>query len=365
MNRISTSEDSIIEAGSDHWHLLQSNEYIGETTLLEAVKNQALQFNEDFARTRHLPENGTLPVSYIRRVVAGWSHQDSSWHLGLILAQDFADARGSRWCEIVSWLDPEQGDHMATVNEAGQALAQILSLQFALIPPHTQSIQQLPELPLESGNWKLTRTESDSLQLSRSRRWELSRLLRIVWYTFWVIVYVALSAATLSADLALPNAGAMLPDPSVLPYLGLVTAAVLSIMLIYSIFSLITSTNRIMVDSATKSIIGMRGRSKHWSKSGQDIEAIYVTQVVDSKRKKNTTYHGELNLHLGNDKFQRILQHTEEKGKNSVNKDDNEKLEEAILPISPTELANDLQAIGLHLAQALGELPCWYDQRVR
>ena len=59
-----------------------------------ANTGQPIKYLPVFAHKRRLPDTGRLPLDSIQRVVLGWSHEDESWHLGLLLGPELAEARG-------------------------------------------------------------------------------------------------------------------------------------------------------------------------------------------------------------------------------------------------------------------------------
>ena len=297
MNRISAAENMIIETGPDSWRLIASGEAGEERGLLEATVDRQVRYTEAFARSRRLPAEGRLPAPYVVQVVLGWSANEETWRLGLLLAPDIADPRGSRWCELARWPDPEATVFEDLARESGMGLAQILNRPFNFIPPQRrpetapEPEPPLPGLPLTIGGWSLESGANDTLAFIRSGKWSRRRMTRAVWYTFWMIVYVVLSVTTLNSDLALPNAGAMLPNPDLLPYLGLATAVGLILMILYTLYELLTAPDRIEVDPRTAQITALRSGRQRWRVNAGEIESVYVTQVVNKRvsEAKSTT----------------------------------------------------------------------------
>ncbi len=371
MRRIAAAENLLIDMDSAHWRLLTNpnSDPNGERIIVEANAGEPLRYIPVFATTRRLPKSGTLSVDYIREVVLGWSNTDEAWHLGLLLGHDLAEARGSRWCEIAYWPDPDTTVFIDLAREAGETLAQTLSRPFELIPPRPRTVVDappvpLPDLPINCGLWMLERPESsETLQFVRSRSWTVSRLLRAAWYTLWVVVYIILSVSTLSTDLALPNAGTMLPSPQILPYLGLVAAIVLIGMILYIFYELLTLPDRIVVDPQRRVIAALKGTQTRWQVSGDELQSVYVTQVVNKSGKKRAIYQAELNLHLGGGSFQRVIDQSQQEEmpmpvgeKTAV---------DGIYLLQRGQMLSDFQAAGLYVAETMGNLTCWYDQRVR
>jgi hypothetical protein len=370
MDRISAAENLIIKMRPDHWRLLVGGETPGaETMLVEAINGQPLRYASEFATSRRMPRNGELPVEYISQVVLGWSQDDESWHLGLLLASDLATARKSRWCALAYWPDPDGNVFIDLAQQAGTSLANALGRPFHLVPvrrraePAPPPEPPLPKLPLTIGTWTLQRRGSASLQLIRSPRWSVSRLTRATWYTSLSVVYVVLSTATLNTDLALPNAGTMLPSPELLPYLGLAVAIMLIIMTLYIVYELIARPDRIVIDGERGRIVALRGSRKRWALPREQLQALYVTQVVNRRGKKRKVYHGEINFLQASKRFLRLIEQPE---REEPRRPEHEEIaEEAVTSLTPFDIQDDLQAAGLHIARTLGDLPAWYDQRIR
>lgn len=370
MKRVSAAGGRIIEMTPDRWRLLAVGEAGEERGLLEAVSDGSLRYSAEFATTRRMPRHGALPVRYIQQVVLGWSQEDEAWHLGLVLARGLADARGSRWCALARWPDPDTTVFDELSFEAGEALANVLERPFNKVPPSRRKVPApaptpIPALPGEIGGWHLKKTGDSRLELKRSRRWALGRLSRAAWYAFWLVIYVILSTTTLSANLALPNAGTMLPNPELLPYLGLLAAAVLIFLIFQIIYQVLTRPDRIIIDGEAQMVTAHRGRRTRWQVPQENLQSIYVTQVVNKRGKKRTVYHGEINLHLEDGAFHMLLLQPDQQEEERLRLTGLDKPQEAILPLDSAGAVTDLQSAGLHIAKTLNELPVWYDQRLR
>lgn len=367
MTRIAAADQLTIDIQPERWRLLQMDiETDQERMLVEAAPGRPLRYAAGWGSRRRLPGQA-LPTENIRQVVLGWSETDQKWHLGLIVTPELAQERGSRWIELVSWVDADQEQYRTTAQQVGQALGDVIDLPFRLIPPKVtpekaQPVRELPALPLRVGIWTLER-DGELLQFTRSGSWVRSRVVRVCWYTLWMLVYVILSVATLTTDLALPNSGMMLPNPTVLPYLGLGAAAVLLALIIGIIYELLARPDRITVDPTTHTIKGMKGDSQRWEYRGSELESVYVSQVVGQRGEKRTLYHGEMNLHLGDKEFFSVLRMEQEEERRVARSDNNERPTESISPLDPSKVDTDLQAAGLYVAQALGDKPCFHDQR--
>lgn len=366
--RIGAAENLTIEYEPGvYWRVLISDETGTRRKLVEALKGRSLRYGATFASTRRLPGVGKLPLNYVWQVVLGWSRDDEAWHLGLLLARDLADARGSRWCEIARWPDPETNVFERDAEEAGRALAALLDRPFNMIQPRKVRAEEvpLPELPLDIGQWTLEQVSATTLQFKRARGWVFSKWMRIAWYTFLIVVYLVLSITTLNSQLALPNAGTMLPNPELLPYLGLASAALLLVMIVYSIYELLSRPNRIVVDGDQHRIVALRGNKARWERYLDELQSIYVTQVVNRRGARRTIYHGEINLHLGGNTFHQMVQAPQQDEEVDTVVSDNGRAQDAVFPLSQSAVTSDLQAAGVYIAKVLGGLPVWYDQRTR
>lgn len=361
MTQIMTAENQVIEFSSDTWRLSLLSEDQEPRTVAEASTGRNLRYNSHFANRLRLPE-GALPNDQIKQVIVGWSDADQGWHLGLLLEQDLSQSRGSRWCELAHWTQADA----APAQQAGNALANILGLSFRLIEPTPSpeaEVRALPAPPLQFGIWSLVR-EGETLAFHRAARWMQSRVWRVVWYSFWAVVYLALSIATLTTKLALPNSGMLLPDPKILPYLGIAAAVVIIGIVLKTLYDIFTEAGKIVINPQTQTVTGMSGSRQVWEKSAAEVQAVYVSQVLTQRGNKRTLHHAELNLHLISGKFFNLLvqEREEERTEQRATSDT---LREEITPLTAQEVDTDLQAAGVYLAKALGDLPCWYDQRTQ
>jgi hypothetical protein len=382
MSQISAADNLVIEMETDHWRLFANGEG-NRQLLLDVAAGEPLQYIPSFASTRRLPITGRMAVDNVERVVIGWSKKNEAWHLGLILEPELAQSRGSRWCEIAHWPDPDTDVFLDLATEAGQTLARTLTRPFNQIQPQMGAelepeLVELPDLPLEAGLWTAQWADGRHLvsrpatnpekiparfELVRSRSWVRSHIVQILWYCLLVIVYVVISAATLTYNLALPNAGTLLPNPHLLPYLGLVTAVVLVGMIVYLFVELFRKPDRIVIDPQERVITALRGQKERWRVVGGDIHSVYVTQVVGKKSQKANIQYGELNLHLGGGEFHHLFSHEELDDYDRAWKAEPAPGEDGITSLSGYEINTDLEAMGLYIARAIGDIPCWYDQR--
>lgn len=360
MDRISAASNLIIEHDLSHWRLISTGNG-QERTLLDAEPNKPVSYIEIFGSKRRLPKGGKLALDDIQRIVVGWSHEDESWHLGLLVEPELAEQRGSRWCELARWPDPETSVFNDVAADAGRALARTIQRPFNLIEPERGATTStaapvsappppLRSLPLEFDQWTLSR--QSALQFVRSGQWARQRLFRVLWYALLIIAYFVLSIITLTKIIALPK-------PEFLPYLGLVVGAFLVGLMLYTLNEMIKRPNRIVVDNYA--VEGRRGEHTIWQVTKDTISSVYVSEVVNRKGKKHIVYHGEINLHLRDGSFRSLLDQP-----HSVEEDiaADHPTEDSVVPLTLYNAKSDLQMAGLHVAQTLG-LECQYDQRVK
>jgi hypothetical protein len=369
MTRIAALDNLTIEIQPDYWRLSLNGDG-RERVLVEAAQGRALRYINGFAERRKLPQ-GALPSAVIRQVVLGWSESDQSWHLGLVFTSEFAAERGSRWCEIARWYDPQRTQYRDSAELAGQALAQTLARPYRFFPPRVRPdaeliMRELPALPLRFGLWTLTR-EDEGLVFALSGYWLVGKLRRMMWYGVWATIYAVLSTATLTVKLALPNSGAMLPNPQALPYLGLGIALILLLIVFKTFWDILTHPQRIIVNAADRTLSAKSVFRTLWTKDAAEFRSVYVSQVVSAspRRQKRMVHHGELNLHIDERRFFNVLVQDREEERTDKGASKEKALHDDITLLTVNEVDADLQAAAIYLADALGGLPVYYDQRLQ
>ncbi|MBZ0303169.1 MAG: hypothetical protein K8J31_25705 [Anaerolineae bacterium] len=360
MEQISAAENITIEMDDNRWRMIVNGK-VEPQVLFEASSGHPVNYKNEFASTRRLPPDGSLATDYIQRIVLGWSNTDSAWHLGLLLEAELAQTRGSRWCEIAYWPDPSSTVFSSIAARAGESLAQVVTRPFSLVPPKPQEavvpeapMPALPELPLAiDSEWRLEQTSSGQLQLARSAQQRWTAIRRIAWYAFWSVIFFVLVYANLNSGIAPAN-------PAFLPYLGLFSGLVLVGLIFKNIYELLTVVNRIVIDRQARQIQGQHGTRPRWTHHGDELQAIYISQVVGKRRgSKPATYYGELNLHLkGKNAFRYLLgaEQIEEYQAEADSPTDE------VVQLTARDFTTNVQAAALHIGQAL-EVPVWYDRR--
>lgn len=369
MSQISAAENRIIQSDSNGWRLLSYNEHGRETEMLRAASGQPLRFSAQFALTRRLPTAGKLPLKYVGMVVCGWSHKDAAWMLGLLLVDELAALRGSRWCEIATWPDPEPDVFAELARQSGEELAAVIGVPFNFAPPRYTGEEAaappvpLPALPLDMGEWVVEGAAGDSVTLSRTGRWRNGRYLRLLWYGLLTALYIALSVATIQSDLALPNSGIMLPTPELLPYLGIGAAIITLGIALNTALDLLFRPNRLLIDATARRVVWLRGKRERRQISADAIQSVYVTHILRRRRGTVVIDHSEINLHLTGGQFRRLIRH-EPPGHPPMPGHDGDGIEDHVVALRPSAQMSAAQAAALYITRALGDrMICYYDQR--
>jgi hypothetical protein len=396
--KISAGGNLTIELQPEMWRLL-INGSGAERVLVEAESGFPIRYAASFGAQRRLPES-TLPTDYVQRVVVGWSGRDEAWHLGLMLEPSIAETRGSRWCEIAHWPDPDANLYADIATQAGEGLAQHIKRPFNFVPPKpaeeraayvaSLTAPPLAPLPLKFDQWTLTQPTPAILSFTLASSWGRGKLFRTVWYTFWAAVFILLSVTSLTSGIALPRMGTLtitLPNqpevtvtlpPETLVYAGFACAALLVLLAISSFLRAATAVKRIEVDGELREVRGMRGRRTiKWRIPASALDSVYASQIVSrfNPRRSDegrTVNYGELLLYLKEGAFKHIVATHNFEDKlpvkprlseiGEVNIDVSN--EDSVTPLTAHDAHTPLQAAALYVARTL-DLPARYDQRVK
>lgn len=369
MTVISAANQLLIDLSAGGWRLrLESNP---DVPLVEATRD-GLRYHRAFAKARALPDEG-ITTALIEQVVLGWQKSDECWYLGLLLTPRLAEARGSRWCELARWPDPDQTLFVEQAQEAGERVALLLDVPFQFIRPEPPAPPEppraLPSLPLSLGAWELIAEgkvagqplNEGQLALVRSAGWRRAIQRRLISRVFWAAVYAAVSILTLTSAISLPNAGTLIPDPHILPYLGLAISVGLVLYGGYERWRAGTAVNAIVIDA--QGVRGYNPAGLLWEVPAQDAQSLYVSEVYKNARKRLIEY-GELNVHLGGGAFQRVAQFDGLLGKHVTTPPDEWQPPTSghVMPLTRRQYATDLQAAAVYIAERLS-LPAWLDVR--
>lgn len=377
MPRIAVSANTLVDYSPDRWRLIQVYDTDAPKLIVEAKAGLPFRYNGYFAVSRDLPEAGEIQLADLGQVVLGWSNESSSWQLGLTLSPELALARSSRWFELLRFTNPDADAHEGAATQLGAALADTLGIPFSSTSP--LAIEPEPEpvalepLPLELGHWRLEeasqkRGGEGELSLIREKRWLRAKQRQIAWYGALTLVYLGVSIATLTSELGLPIAGTLIPNPAWLPYLGIVVAILLLLAIARLLRMILREPNAIVINPYEKTISASRGVRQLWKVNAGGVQSIYASELVKKRGRKPTVLHGEINLHLLDGRFTPILV-------------DQEKIIDALLPgrdpltekerpaevhvLEPDAVSTALQAAAIHISVGLGELPVWYDRRLK
>ena len=346
MNRIAAADNLSIEMFDGSWRLIANGDQQPKV-LIEVQSGKPLRYVTGFAASRRLPDTGALPAEQIQRVVLGWSGSDEAWHLGLVLKPELAEVRGSRWCEIASWPDPERTTYSDPARQAGEALAQVITRPFYLVPVKNTTAAELPTLPLDFGLWTLERPAQGGVQFVRDASWDRAVIRRVLWYALWVVVYIVLIVTTLSGNIAPAR-------PEFLPYLGMFSALVLVGLIASHLYRYFTLPDRI--ESRSGVVRGMRGSRERWRLDRSDIRSVYISEIIKHGRDtKPYSHYFEVNLQCVNNTFWYILSCEEEQQLNDLSPD-------PVNEIRRENLQTPAQAAGLYMAEEIG-VPAMYDLR--
>lgn len=363
---ISTDSALSIELYPDRWRLIHlDSDKLGRVVFAVTLGEEPVT-SAEFAERRKLPVDG-LPLEAIEGVVLGWSPKLGAWQLGLAFTAAFAASRGSRWCELTRWNDPDGMQHEAAANRAARALSRIMRKPLKVIPPKVEAAEEaapvappkpLPPLPLDLGIWQLER-DSAGLALTLAGRWPRSIVLRILWYALWMVIFFGLSILSLTVDLALPNTGLLLQMPQFLPYAGLIVGGVLVLLIIKNLITLFTHHNRVVINSNTRTVTAMRGAKTQWTLTAHHLEGIYASEILVKRGKQALAQHGELNLRTDDRRFRNVIVVDEEHKVGKLLRP----MQNTVDVITQNDVETPLMAAAVYVSQTLGDLPLWYDQR--
>jgi hypothetical protein len=359
--RIFATDHRLIEISPAGWRLVSANGAAENAILVEAAPGAALRYAAAFRSRQRLPESGLQPAE-IERVVLGWSASDQTWHLGLILQPALAEARGSRWCGLARWVDPNAEIHRAEAVEAGRALAQMLARPLAIVPPRTGEAEAtasetplppLPALPYTLDDWVITAPADHSLRFELRSTWARSRTIRAALYGLWALGFVVLSVTSFTS-------GIMLPTPPFLPWLGLACALWLLVLAARALMLMRRRPRWVEIDGAARVV-----RSAGGQIPVHQIDSVYATQTLKIRRRNapvEQIRYGEVNLLLHDGSFSPVVAQLHFDLKQPLQA--GEPLPgDAMLRLTEYTVRTTLQAAAVRVARLLG-VPAWDDRRM-
>src|SRR5262249_15706635 len=280
MPTIAAANNLTIRAEQNDWALF--NGRADDPMPIVEASPDGLTYRPAFGTARRLSPDGRLPAEQIAMVVVGWAVEDSSWHLGLMVAPELAQSRGGRWCGLARW---ENADGPSAA-QAGETLAGTLNKPFRLVPPPDTAQASLAPavpaaapapyvpaepaapplppielppvplmpLPITAGEWTLEGNQ-DGLVSGRSKSWRNKTLLNAGFFGVLTLIFGALS---LGARLS-PFAPV---QPDWLPLVGIGLTLLMIFLLGGQLLSLARSTVMV-IDNHQRLIRVMRGYRKN------------------------------------------------------------------------------------------------------
>jgi hypothetical protein len=238
-----------------------------------------------------------LAPADIARVIVGWAPESRNWHLGLMLAAQPGTDFKLRWCGLASWPSGQAGEYIDQARQAGQSLARLIDRPFHLIPPvepvrivldETQPLQatvRLETIPVEEAapsilpqtppfkfdEWEML-TAPRGYVWRRRRSWLAVSAARVVGYAVLIVLFLILSIGTQSRGLAKVS-------PSWLPWLGLVVAGMLAVMVLINGAALLATAD-VILDTTTREV---RCRSRFWGAARWRLPFDSITYVLVSQ----------------------------------------------------------------------------------
>lgn len=275
---LTAANDLFVEFDADRWLLFAS----GMTEPGFVATQTRMHYATAFANARQLGSGGLTPEQ-VTMVVAGWSDEDSSWHLGLLLDAEFTQStgRGGRWCELARWTTVSGQD----AEQAGRKLASLIGRPFRLVLPDpslaataaidsakakSAAVASQP-LPLTFGEWMVSEVMG-GMEWARTGRWRRDQIIR---GTFFGILTPVFGLLAFGAILS-PYASV---QPEWLPVIGVA----LSVVMLYNAITSFTSVLRSPVTSIDRRISIIRQTRRSSQKMNQvPFEALEYGLITHS-----------------------------------------------------------------------------------
>ncbi|MDE2951341.1 MAG: hypothetical protein OXT68_11300 [Chloroflexota bacterium] len=375
MTRIAVSDNMLVDYSEDRWRLIQLDAAAVPSLLVEVKAGRSFRYDDDFGNRRALPPLGEVAPRDIGEVVLGWSEEEAAWQLGMTLSPDLSFSRSSRWFELLRIDDPDQSRSQRTIQQIGLALADVLGKPFVASAPGDAMAEPEPipliDLPLDLGDWILgagAEAGESELQFARDRRWIRARFRQIAWYGLLAAFYAWVSIASLIHELALPNAGTLIPDPSLLPYLGLGVSLLLLLMIALQVKQIIQEPDTLLISAGKRSLSALRGDGLRWQLDASEIQSVYASELVKKRGRQPVVFHGEINLQMIDGSFRRLLVEDDKRADALLpgcDAADEKNRPAGVSVLDPEGVATALQAAAVHVAVCLGNLPVWYDRRFK
>jgi hypothetical protein len=104
-----------------------------------------------------------------------------------------------------------------------------------------------------------------------------------------------------------------------------------------------------------------------WQIPVNEIQSVYVSEVVKKREDPPNTEYGEINLHLGGGKFHFVLEQEDPQDNEDIPQPEQaiHYKQSEIRELTRDGVYTALQAANLYIADTLGDLSVWHDLRVR
>jgi len=306
MPKFVAANNLTIQSDDSAWRLFNGRG--DDSQPLVEAKPDGLSYGPVFAAARRLSPDGHLTPDQIAMVVVGWAVEDSSWHLGLMVTPEIAQARGGRWCGLARWDDYAGRD----AEQAGAALAAALNKPFRYVPPVSaptpaeeaaeepgaspdlhvvETPAAIPELelppvlpmalPIGVGEWVLEE-HLQGMLLRRPQAWRTRTLI----YGLLSIV-LATIFALLSLGAKLSSYAPLQPDW--LPLIGLGIAVVMLGAGIWQLLTLARATS-VLIDNRQRLVRVMRGKRQTVVQSPYEgIEYLLISHILSRREAGSST----------------------------------------------------------------------------
>jgi hypothetical protein len=141
--------------------------------------------------------------------------------------------------------------------------------------------------------------------------------------------------------------------------MGLAVSLILLALAGKNLYQLLTAPDRVVIDRPTRTVRAYRRDSERWSRPEAHLRAVVVSEVAQQRHNKRTLQHLEINLLTVEDSYALVMDSEtefsiEQAGPLS---------DEGLHPLDANRAETPSQAAGLYVAEALGGLPCYLDQR--
>ena len=378
MTQITVSDNFVVDYSDRQWRLIRISDHEEQNARVTVEVGGGFCYNSYFADIHDLPDEGEIAADDIIEVTLGWSYKTDAWQLSVVLSPDLAAARSSRGCEALRFIDPDMSAYEQDAKDVGQALADVLGKPFVITPPEEAPPPEpipLADLPLDIGIWRLQAgapavpgAAPSEVRFVRNKSWARAKMRQIAWYGLLTAVYVWVAAASISSELALPNTGTLIPNPQILPYMGMGVAVLLILLIGQRIWQFMREPDAILISSYEGSVIALRGRQVRWKVNAKNVQSVYVSELVKKRSRRPTVYHSEINLHLVKGRFRRVMAEDRKlanpllPGADPLSEQDRAV---GVAVLEPKQASTALQAAAVHIAACLDDLPVWHDRRYK